>query len=45
MMAVVPDVSQFEDGVSGKDGQRVPLFLVRVDGVIYPTGEIRTPNT
>ncbi len=39
-MAVVPDISQFEkEGHSvGKSQYRVPLFLVRVDGVIYATG-------
>ena len=39
-MAVVPDISQFEkDGHKiGKNHYRVPLFLVRIDGVIYATG-------
>lgn len=39
-MAVVPEISQFEkdDHTVGKDHYRVPLFLVRVDGVIYATG-------
>ena len=39
-MAVVPDLGQFErDGhVTSKGHYRVPLFLVRIDGVIYATG-------
>lgn len=39
-MAVVPDISLFEnDGdTTGKNHYRVPLFLVRIDGVIYATG-------
>lgn len=39
-MAVVPDISHFEkEGLtSGKNHYRVPLFLVRIDGVIYATG-------
>ncbi len=38
-MAVVPDISLFErdESLSNKP-YRVPLFLVRVDGVIYATG-------
>ena len=40
IMAVVPDISQFEkEGHNvGKGQYRVPLFLVRIDGVIYATG-------
>jgi hypothetical protein len=40
VMAVVPDIAQFEkEGHSvGKGHYRVPLFLVRIDGVIYATG-------
>jgi len=38
-MAVIPDVSQFSIGQSQKsEALRVPLFLVRIDGVIYATG-------
>lgn len=38
-MAVVPDLKQFENcDTQNKDLLRVPLFLVRVDGVIYSTG-------
>ena len=39
-MAVVPEISSYEkEGHSvGKGHYRVPLFLVRVDGVIYATG-------
>lgn len=39
IMAVVPDISLFErdESLSSKP-YRVPLFLVRVDGVIYATG-------
>ena len=39
IMAVIPDVSQFSIGQSQKsEALRVPLFLVRIDGVIYATG-------
>ncbi len=38
IMAVVPDISQFPKDASEKDSYRVPLFLVRVDGIIYATG-------
>ena len=39
-MAVVPDIAQYEkEGHKvGKGHYRVPLFLVRIDGVIYATG-------
>ena len=39
-MAIVPDLANFErEGHNVGDGHyRVPLFLVRVDGVIYATG-------
>jgi len=39
-MAVVPEILSFEkEGHTvGKNHYRVPLFLVRVDGVIYATG-------
>lgn len=38
-MAVVPELNQFENfDPQNKDLVRVPLFLVRVDGVIYSTG-------
>ncbi len=37
-MAVVPDITRFEKEVSMEDMFRVPLFVVRVDGVIYATG-------
>ena len=38
-MAVVPDLKHFENfDKDSKDLIRVPLFLVRVDGVIYSTG-------
>ena len=37
---MVPDIASFEkEGHNiGKGHYRVPLFLVRVDGVIYATG-------
>lgn len=40
VMAVVPDIAQFEkEGHRvGKSHYRVPLFLVRIDGIIYATG-------
>ncbi len=39
-MAVVPEIGLFERAGHkiGSDHYRVPLFLVRVDGVIYATG-------
>lgn len=38
-MAVVPDISLFERGEPNTTKPyRVPLFLVRIDGVIYATG-------
>lgn len=38
-MAVVPNVSLYKrEGGGPKEILRIPLFLVRVDGVIYPTG-------
>ena len=40
-MGVVPDISQFESeghSVGKTQHYRVPLFLVRIDGVIYATG-------
>ena len=37
-MAVVPDVSTLESDSAKNGVVRVPLFLVRVDGVIYHTG-------
>lgn len=39
IMAVIPDVSQFSTGQpQKKEALRVPLFLVRIDGIIYSTG-------
>jgi len=39
IMAVIPDVSQFSAGQpQKKEALRVPLFLVRIDGIIYSTG-------
>ena len=40
-MAVVPDIKSYEQKdtkVKAKESLRVPLFLVRIDGVIYNTG-------
>ena len=40
-MAVVPDIKSYEQKdtkVKTKESLRVPLFLVRIDGVIYNTG-------
>lgn len=40
-MAVVPDIKLYEQKdakVKAKESLRVPLFLVRIDGVIYNTG-------
>lgn len=40
-MAVVPDIKLYEQKdtkVKTKESLRVPLFLVRIDGVIYNTG-------
>ena len=40
-MAVVPDVASYDHKdtkVKSKESLRVPLFLVRIDGVIYNTG-------
>ena len=41
-MAVIPSVEHLQDNVSDTDIIRVPLFLVRVDGVIYNTGRVFT---
>ena len=39
IMAVIPDIIQFNTGQpQKKDALRVPLFLVRIDGIIYSTG-------
>lgn len=43
LMAVVPDVSYLGSDTCKNGGVRVPLFLVRVDGVIYHTGEMASP--
>ena len=38
-MAVVPDINLYERGEpNSKKPYRVPLFLVRIDGVIYASG-------
>ena len=38
IMAVVPNISHFKKREQPQDTLRVPLFLARVDGIIYPTG-------
>ncbi len=39
-MAVIPEIDQFKEFVqSGEDIIKVPLFVVRIDGIIYNTGE------
>lgn len=38
-MAVVPPIEQFQDANQRDDSIRVPLFIVRVDGIIYNTGK------
>lgn len=40
LMAVIPLVDQLQDNVSDNSIIRVPLFLVRIDGVIYNTGTV-----
>ena len=42
LMAVIPPVEHLQDNVSDTDIIRVPLFLVRVDGIIYNTGRVLT---
>ena len=37
-MAVIPDISCMERVHTTDESLRVPLVLVRMDGVIYPTG-------
>ena len=40
MMAVIPTLDQVRESVNKvEDTVKVPLFLVRIDGVIYSTGE------
>ena len=40
MMAVIPTLDQVRESVvKVEDTVKVPLFLVRIDGVIYSTGE------
>lgn len=39
LMAVIPEISEFKEFIHGNDDAiRVPLFLVRIDGIIYNTG-------
>ena len=38
LMAVIPDISCMEGVHMASESLKVPLFLVRMDGVIYPTG-------
>lgn len=37
-MAVIPQPEQLESMIRVEDAMRVPIFLVRVDGLIYSTG-------
>ncbi len=40
-MAVIPEIDQFKDCIQGSnDALKVPLFLVRIDGIIYNTGTV-----
>lgn len=36
-MAVVPSIDQFTSDNDSEDSVRVPLLMVRVDGIIYNT--------
>lgn len=39
LLAVIPTPEEFKDSITrAEDAIRLSIFLVRIDGLIYPTG-------